>query len=38
MFNVINAYTRAAQDEALDVEESMHLERIGGLVLSMVRQ
>lgn len=38
MFNVINAYTRAAQDIALDAEESMHLERVGGQVLSMVRQ
>ena len=33
----INCYTRAAQDGALDVEESMHLERVGGQILSMVQ-
>lgn len=38
MFNVLNTNTRAAQDGALDVEESMHLERVGGQILSMVRQ
>lgn len=38
MFNVINAYTRAAQDSVLDAEESLHLERVGGQILSMVRQ
>lgn len=38
MFNVINAYTRAAQDTVLDAEESMYLERVGGQILSMVRQ
>ena len=38
MFNVLNSYTRAAQDLALDAEESLHLERVGGQILSMVRQ
>ena len=38
MFNILNTYTGAAQDGALDVEESMHLERVGGQTLSMVRQ
>ncbi|MBN2059917.1 MAG: DUF932 domain-containing protein [Deltaproteobacteria bacterium] len=38
MFNVINAYTRAAKDESLSAEESYKLERIGGLILSMVKQ
>jgi hypothetical protein len=37
MFNIINAYTRAAQDMVLEVEESMHLERVGGQILSMLR-
>jgi hypothetical protein len=37
MFHVINAYTRAAQDSGLTAEESYKLERIGGLILSMVK-
>jgi hypothetical protein len=37
MFQVINAYTRAAQDSSLSSEESYKLERIGGLILSMVK-
>ena len=37
MFNVINAYTRAAQDNSLSVEEAHKLERIGGLILSLVK-
>jgi len=37
MFHVINAYTRAAQDSSLTAEESYKLERIGGLILSMVK-
>jgi len=37
MFNVINAYTRAAQDASLSSEESYKLERVGGLILSMVK-
>ena len=36
MFNVLNTYTRAAQDGGLDVEESMHLERTGGAVLALI--
>jgi hypothetical protein len=38
MFSVINAYTRAAQDPGLSAEESYKLERVGGLILSMVKQ
>jgi hypothetical protein len=37
MFGVINAYTRAIQDQTLTVEESYRLERIGGMILSMVK-
>jgi hypothetical protein len=37
MFNVINAYTRAAQDKTLTSEEAYRLERIGGLILSLVK-
>jgi hypothetical protein len=37
MFGVINAYTRAAQDQTLTAEESYRLERIGGLILAMVK-
>ena len=37
MFHVINAYTRGAQDRNLSVEDSFLLERVGGLILSMVR-
>jgi hypothetical protein len=37
MFGVINAYTRAAQDQTLTAEESYRLERIGGMILSMVK-
>ena len=37
MFAVINAYTRAAHDADLTAEESYRLERIGGIILSMVK-
>jgi hypothetical protein len=37
MFHVINAYTRAAQDPTLTTEESYKLERVGGLILSLVK-
>jgi hypothetical protein len=37
MFHVINAYTRAAHEGDLTAEESYKLERIGGLILSMVK-
>ncbi len=37
MFQVINAYTRAAQDKTLSSEEAYRLERIGGMILSMVK-
>ena len=38
MFEVINAYTRAAQDPSLNAEESYKLERVGGMILSLVIQ
>jgi hypothetical protein len=37
MFQVINAYTRAAHDGDLTAEEEYRLERIGGIILSMVK-
>jgi hypothetical protein len=37
MFHVINAYTRAAHEGDLTVEEEYRLERIGGIILSMVK-
>jgi hypothetical protein len=37
MFNVIQAYTRAAQDVALSTEEAYKLEKVGGEILSLVR-
>jgi len=38
MFDIINAYTYAAQNNSLTVEESFQLERVGGLILSMVKE
>ena len=38
MFNVINAYTRAAQDKELTGEESHKLERVGGEILALVKR
>jgi hypothetical protein len=37
MFHVIGAYTRAAHSPDLTAEESYKLERIGGMILSMVK-
>ena len=37
MFHVINAYTRAAHEADLTAEEAYKLERIGGMILSMVK-
>ena len=37
MFNVINAYTRAAHDSTMTAEEAYKLERIGGMILSLVK-
>jgi hypothetical protein len=37
MFHVIGAYTRAAHNGDLTAEESYKLERIGGLILGMVK-
>lgn len=36
MFNVVNTYTRAAQDTGLNAEQSCHLQRVGGAVLAML--
>jgi hypothetical protein len=36
MFNVINAYTRAAQNRELNGEEAHKLERVGGEILALV--
>ena len=37
MFHVVNAYTRAAQFEGLSAEASYRLQKVGGLVLGMVK-
>jgi hypothetical protein len=37
MFHVVNAYTRAAQFEGLSAEASYRLQKVGGMVLGMVR-
>jgi len=38
MFNVINAYTRGAQERELSNEEANKLERVGGQILSLVKR
>jgi hypothetical protein len=38
MFHVLGAYTRAAHDSTLSAEESYKLERIGGVILSLVKE
>jgi len=37
MFHVVNAYTRAAQFEGLSAESSYRLQKVGGMVLGMVK-
>ena len=37
MFHVVNAYTRGAQEPRLDASDSFLLERVGGLILAMVK-
>jgi len=37
MFNVVNAYTRAAQFEGVTVEASYQLQKVGGMVLGIVK-
>ena len=37
MFHVVNAYTRAAQFEELSAEASYRLQKVGGMVLGMVK-
>ncbi len=36
-FNVINTYTRASQYSGLSAESSYRLQRVGGMILEMVR-
>lgn len=38
MFHVLGAYTRAAHDPVLTAEECYKLERVGGVILSMVKE
>ena len=37
MFHVVNAYTRAAQFEGLSAEARYRLQKVGGMVLGMVK-
>jgi len=37
MFHLVNAYTRAAQFEGLSAESSYRLQKVGGMVLGMVK-
>jgi len=37
MFHLVNAYTRAAQFEGLSAEASYRLQKVGGMVLGMVK-
>ncbi len=37
MFHVVNAYTRAAQFEGLSAEASYRPQKVGGMVLGMVK-
>jgi len=37
MFNVVNAYTRAAQFEGLSAEASYRLQKVGGAILGLVK-
>jgi len=37
MFHVVNAYTRGAQFEGLSAEASYRLQKVGGMVLGMVK-
>lgn len=37
MFHVVNAYTRAAQFEGMSAEASYRLQKVGGMVLGMVK-
>jgi len=37
MFNVVNVYTKAAQYELLQAESSFRLEKVGGMIMGMVK-
>jgi len=37
VFHVVNAYTRAAQFEGMSAEASFRLQKVGGMVLGMVK-
>ena len=38
MFNIVNAYTRAAQFQGLSAESSYRLQKVGGNILGMLKQ
>jgi hypothetical protein len=38
MFNIVNAYTRAAQFQGLTAESSYRLQKVGGNILGMLKQ
>ena len=37
MFNIVNAYSRAAQFEGLTAKASYRLQKVGGMALGMVK-
>lgn len=37
MFHLVNAYTRASQFEGLSAESSHRLQKVGGMILDMVK-
>jgi hypothetical protein len=37
MFHIVNAYTRAAQFEELTAESAYRLQKVGGIILEMVK-
>ena len=37
IFQVVNAYTRAAQFDGLSAESNSRLQKVGGMVLGMVK-
>ena len=38
MFHIVKTYTRAAQFEGLSAEASYRLQRVGGMVLGMMKR
>jgi len=37
MFNVVNVYTKAAQYQELPVESRFRLQKVGGMIMAMVK-